>query len=172
MKIVTCKMPWSSRTLKVITNLSKKYCGFFMFVEEEPSHSGDGIILNKKTELDNLFLESLSSWLVEKRERKEWPGTIQTGEGIGVQTYKCAINDETIYILIDKGMKLFAEEKPSFLEDLSFLRPDGTPWFITIKHERDAYFKLYPEEMEGVSKVLGKSVLLVEGEDKIPEERY
>jgi len=65
---------------------------------------------------------------------------------------------------------LFSSNPP--IEDLSFLRADGRPWFVTITHEKDAFFKLDPEEIRVLEISVGAMNLILQGDDVLPDEKY
>jgi hypothetical protein len=94
----------------------------------------------------NELLNRLEPFLVTKEERQEWPGT-KLLDGFAT-VYEFSLNLETAEILKRSVHSIFDWEAPERLEDLSFLREDKTPWFITISHEKDAYFKATEQEMK------------------------
>ena len=53
---------------------------------------------------------------------------------------------ETAKILGEAVEGLFDWIEPELPEDLCILRPDGSPWLVTISHEQDAYFQLSDKE--------------------------
>ena len=86
--------------------------------------------------------------------------------------FKYEVTADAMHILSEQCLDLLSGAENSSLEDLSFLRADGTPWFVSIKHEKDAFFKVHPQELDEVEEALGPGTLLIEGEDEVPEERY
>ena len=54
--------------------------------------------------------------------------------------------DGSADILVKAADGLFDWLEPRLPEDLCLLRSDGSPWLVTITHERDAYFVMSREE--------------------------
>jgi len=51
-----------------------------------------------------------------------------------------------VEVLTKSASGLYDWVQPSLPEDLCLLRPDETPWLVTISHERDAYLVLDAKE--------------------------
>lgn len=89
-------------------------------------------------------LNRLESFLIERAERNEWPGTKLLSETAQVNTFKFL--PPTASALAEVADGLFSWTQPELPEDLCLIRKDGTPWLVTIAHEEDAYMMLSPEE--------------------------
>ncbi len=148
MRIATCTLPWSKEMLRIVTGLALRWSRYFMFV-----------VRGTTTERDSGFIDRLRPWLVEAKEVGQWPGTVIGGER-RVRAFKYALTRETLEFLLGEGLELFVGDVESGLEDLSFLREDGRPWFGSITHELDAYFELLPGEREELIRALGSSALM------------
>jgi len=61
--------------------------------------------------------------------------------GLMATIYRFRLCNESAQLLkaVDS---LYAWQHPEFPEDLCLLRPDGTPWLVTIAHEKDAFLEL------------------------------
>ena len=90
-------------------------------------------------------LEELQPFLVTKLEESEWPGTELLDETATVCRFK--LTKETLGILCHASDSLFSWMQPELPEDLCLFRPDGTPWLVTIAHEKDGYLELSTDEM-------------------------
>jgi hypothetical protein len=86
------------------------------------------------------LMSQLQSWLIETGERSEWPGTRLIGHPASVFTYR--LDPGFIEALDGAVAGLYEWRQPELPEDLCLLRADGSPWLVTIAHERDAYFRL------------------------------
>ncbi len=115
-------------------------------------------------------LDGLMPFLVMRRMVTVWPGTVHLG-GEAREMLKFELNHATVEIIVGEVLPELLQEAPS-VEDISFLREDGRPWFISITHEHDAFFKLEPEELDALVAVLGRKSLTEEGDDEAPDERY
>src|SRR5947209_7235344 len=106
----------------------------------------------------NSDLNELVHSHILKRERvSKWPGTISYSDK--VQMYVI----ENKPVIIDKIKHLIPslwDWKPAkYPEDLSFLRPNGIPWFVSITHENDAYMQLEDDEIEKAQHYFGTDIL-------------
>lgn len=86
------------------------------------------------------LLKRLAPFLIAKARESEWPGTTLIGSAADVYRYR--LTPGSAQVLKEAVDSLFDWQHPHLPEDLSFIRPDGTPWLVTITHERDAYFFL------------------------------
>lgn len=85
-----------------------------------------------------------SRYLIKNEMRSEWPGTQLLAGYADVYTY--AFTPESNRSIQDKTRNLFDWLYPDFLEDLSLLRHDYSPWLVSITHEKDVWLKLSKEE--------------------------
>lgn len=92
------------------------------------------------------FLSAIHGKQIGSSQTNEWPGTrLLSGTA---QIYRFALDQESIEILLQFCNALYDLVQPNFPEDLCLERPDGTPWFVSISHEKEAYFNLSSEEAE------------------------
>ena len=103
------------------------------------------------------ILRELSTDRVEASETPEWPGTVLLGHTARV--YKFPISARTISVLKNSRNGLFDWLEPEFPEDLCFLRSDDTPLFVSITHERQAYFELTAPERSALKETVPNLVL-------------
>lgn len=103
-------------------------------------------------------LESLSAFLIEKREQFEWPGTRlgtgtdcfgQKSEPATVYYYK--IHNEAKKVLVEASNSLHSWKSPNLPEDLSFIK-NQKPWLINTAHEGLSYFET--ENQDEIEKIL------------------
>ncbi len=116
------------------------------------------------------MLRSLNPFLVYERPSLAWPGTRVLG-GAMARVYKFSSTVDSLTILRQAARSIWDWLGPRYPEDLSFLRPSGRPWFISITHERDAFFKLVETELEDVERVFGEG-LVRDCDDQCPDESY
>lgn len=118
------------------------------------------------------WIETRSVDLESKRRTMQWPGTIVYDDADAATLLKYRITPELVRALRDSADSPFGWLGPDLPEDLSFLRADGRPWFISIAHEGDAFFKLMADEVEPLRAQLGVIRLVEQGKDQMPGERY
>jgi hypothetical protein len=87
----------------------------------------------------------LHPYLISEEARSSWPGTCLFGHTATVRTY--AYSAIVAELLKAAASCLFEWQQPTRPEDLCLLRDAGTPWLVTIAHERDAYFVLEEGEV-------------------------
>lgn len=97
-------------------------------------------------------LANLQPYLLRTEEAGEWPGT-KLPRGTA-QVFHFRLNRHSAEILKGSASHLFEWLQPNLPEDLSFLRDDGSAWLTTISHEKQAYFKLSPEEARAIRRTL------------------
>jgi hypothetical protein len=100
----------------------------------------------------SIFWEQFRTLLIAQENAKEWPGTILASGTATV--FKYQITSDLINYFKNEVNGLFEWQQPQQLEDLCFLRRDGTVLLATIAHENDAYLKLTEEEHENILRVL------------------
>jgi hypothetical protein len=89
-------------------------------------------------------LHRLQPFLIARTQESEWPGTKLVGPTATVSRFKLC--DETVAILGSVCSGLYDWVEPQLPEDPCMFRADGTPWLVTIAHERDAYMPLSEAE--------------------------
>ena len=90
----------------------------------------------------------LNPFLQRKSIESEWPGTkLGPGPG-GAVVYRYKLSPESVAILKNVAQGLYNWVQPRLPEDLCLLRPDGSPWLVTISHERDSYLELTSQEKD------------------------
>lgn len=89
------------------------------------------------------LLECLRPYLIESKEVSEWPGTKLFWERVTLYTYH--LNNETAYLLYTSEDNLFKWLLPHLPEDLVFYK-NNKPLFVSITHEKEAYFELEDDE--------------------------
>ena len=129
----------ASHKYRTLIDYSTRYCDTFLLVVQDP----DWFELSAKE-----LLSRLEPFLKEKVISSEWPGTsLGTGyTSTGATIYKFYLNGETAEILKNATDGLYRWIRPWLPEDLSLLRPDGTPWLVSIAHEEDGYLELGADE--------------------------
>jgi len=91
-------------------------------------------------------LERLRPFTIGQHEASEWPGTRLFEHTATLYTIR--LLPEVAAIMTEKARGLFDWTQPWLPEDPCLLRPDGSPWLVTISHEKDAYLSLSSEERE------------------------
>ena len=99
------------------------------------------IIREENDVSDNItkLLSALNSFLIEEKFVQEWPGTKLFGGK--AKLYRYNLNSESASILHRTEKNLFNWLQPELPEDLTFYK-GRQPVFISITHEKDAYFEL------------------------------
>ncbi len=92
------------------------------------------------------ILQQLKPFFIKEVEQSIWPGTIVYNETARVLYYR--FDHETRVVLKKLGIGLLDWLAPDAPEGLSLLRADGSPFFVSISHEEDCYFKIADEELE------------------------
>lgn len=98
------------------------------------------------------FLEQFRSILISQEQSTDWPGTRLTSGTATIFRYH--ITPDLIDHLKAKVEGLYEWQQPERLEDLCFLREDGTALLATIAHENDAYLELTSEEHKDLLRLL------------------
>lgn len=89
-------------------------------------------------------LDRLKSFQLSRTEESEWPGTQLLDETAIVYRFKSS--DESFALLGKVSEGLFSWKQPELPEDLCLIRTDGSPWLVTIAHEKDSYVELSGDE--------------------------
>lgn len=112
----------------------------------------------------------LSPNIVKVMRTIKWPGTISREQK---SLHYCEIDKNLVNSLSKLCSDIPLWRNPEFPEDLSLIRQDNrAPWFISISHEKDCYFKFTVKEKEPFQRSIFKGELQLEGEDQSPDERY
>ena len=156
MIIAQCRITWSKESFLKILNISKNRCKYFVFISRNA------------VDQENELLKKLSQWYVDTYETYCWPGTIHFGKH-PAKIYKYNLCAETINILNLLGLDILLANNREF-EDLSLLLDDGTPWFISITHEKEAMFKITDKNELGVLNFNNDEIEIFE--DISPGEKY
>lgn len=122
-------------TYRRLIDYSLRYCHSFLLVV------GPSIPIN---ETGRRVLTSLEPFLLSQTESSEWPGT-RLLDGVA-RVYRFTLSSESATILAQVADSLFSWVQPNLPEDLCLNRCDGSPFLVTISHEKDAYLQLTPEE--------------------------
>lgn len=118
-----------------LISASLRYCQtFLLVVRHSPPLAESG----------HATLRQLRAYLVDLEESPEWPGTRLFDDRATVSRFQ--LNNETATLLSSTVDGLYSWMQPAFPEDLCILRDDGTPWLVSIAHERDGYLLLTSDE--------------------------
>jgi hypothetical protein len=90
------------------------------------------------------ILDELRPFTISVSQESEWPGTRLYDHTATV--HKVKFSAEVVEVMRRAAKGLFDWLQPSLPEDPCLLKNDGTPWLVTISHERDAYMCLKAEE--------------------------
>jgi hypothetical protein len=139
-KIFNIKSEPSAEQYRAIVDFCAKRSSKVLLVVREPS---------ELTSTAKGILEALSGGGAELNECSEWPGTtLCSGTA---QVWKFALTECSVEVLKHEKRTLFQWLEPDAPEDLCFLRADHSPIFVSISHERDAYFVLDCDERAALS---------------------
>ena len=108
-------------------------------------------VVREETEISDRAMElvqDLSIYLIKKEKVNEWPGTILLDGAAEIYIYN--LNRESAFLLSKYDNELFNWIQPDLPEDIVFYK-NGTEIFVSITHERDAYFELEKSELEELS---------------------
>lgn len=160
LEIISIKTDWTPSLYRELIDLGRTNCATFGLVTGNWRHHNDPEVLN-----------TLKPYLVESVITKMWPGT-QSLSDETICFQKFHLNQKSAAILKTCVSKLWDWSAPDFPEDLSFLRPDGRPYFVSIIHERDAYFKISKKQRVAIEALFGSDAIQSDGEDSMPNERF
>lgn len=135
---------------------SLKFCDKFQFVV--PHH------INQNKSVQDI-IKKFKKFQISKTEKSEWPGT-KLFRGTAT-IYQYRLNKETITLLINSASGLYSWVQPDYPEDLCLLRPDGTPWLVTISYERDGYFELELKEQRELQDSIPELLLSIHTFNKV-----
>jgi hypothetical protein len=117
---------------EMLIDASFKFCNTFLLVAKDGVNSLG-------------VLKSLEPFLVKKSKENEWPGTKSTNPEL---VFRFRLEEGSSQILKEAVDRLYGWQQPTHPEDLCFLRPDGSPWFVSISHEFESYFEMTQEEKD------------------------
>ncbi len=159
MRIYTPIKEWEPHHYQLLVRLAvEKRCYSLLVVRSNLSSEG------------NEFLSEISDSIVSEWMGSEWPGTILLDQ-TKVRILKHLMSEEVGEAFLRATDHLWGWLSPRLPEDVSFLRKDGRPWFVSITHEKDLFFKLQDEEVFEVEQALGVC-LKDDGVDRLPNETY
>lgn len=142
-----------------LINLAMHFCDIALLVVRNTSY------LNSS---GAQVLEALEPFLLLKAKETQWPGTVLLCDELfpdnTATVYRSRLCRESAEILKEAVDGLYSWQQPERPEDLCLLRPDGSPWLVTIAHEADSYFELTLEEKDLVLGDLPELGPLVEHE--------
>ena len=144
-------------TYRRLIDASRQYCDSFLLVDQ-PGWP----LLNDRA---HALLEALTPFLISKREAWDWPGTSIQGGDKAATIYSFRLVDESMRILKEGVEGLYDWDSPNCPSDLTLLRPDGTPWLVTIMPDREAFLELSLEELD-LLKRENPAIVLVEAENE------
>jgi len=122
-----------------ISSLNKLFSALLNYADTFSFVRRDDVKSNLRFEK---LLTDLSIYLFERKVVTEWPGTrLLIDEA---ELFVFHFNAETAFILSNYNDDLFCWEHPDLPEDLVFYKNEQ-PIFISITHEKDAYFQLDAE---------------------------
>ncbi len=83
--------------------------------------------------------KKLKPFLISEKITNEWPGTtILAPSEDTVRYYN--ITPDSVEVL-KKPKRVYAWLASDYPEDLTFYKPDKTPWFVSVAHENISYFE-------------------------------
>lgn len=95
-------------------------------------------------------IQGLERFITEKTRSSKWPGTIllcnEAFPNNVATIYSFRFCLDSAEILKNSVKGLYSWRQPEYPEDLCLLRPDGSPWLVSITHENDSYLRLATEE--------------------------
>lgn len=104
------------------------------------------------------LLSRLDPWREEVREVSEWPGTVLPG-GDKATLRRFLFDEEVAEIVLEYSRSLYDWGEPELPDGPCLLREDGSPWLVSIPHERHAYLEITPDEYREIrAEVPGLSI--------------
>jgi hypothetical protein len=92
------------------------------------------------------LMERLRAFQLSVTETSEWPGTKLLTDTATV--YRYSADGALVHLLEESARGLYDWVQPERPEDLTFFRPNGNAFLVTIAHERDGYLDLTPAEFD------------------------
>ena len=117
-------------SIKELTGLLLNYTDSFSFIIREEEKVSKNV--------DDL-LEALKDYHIKSSEVSEWPGTQLLWDKANIHFFH--LNNISAHLLYSMEDNLFNWLHPDLPEDFIFYK-DNKPVFISITHEKDAYFDL------------------------------
>lgn len=149
---------WTRDDYLTLLALGCSECAYFVLIERSWHETRPPIF------------EELAQDVVETTESVRWPGT-QIFDRETANVWKIATSPRSKDVLAAAADSLWDWTGPSLPEDLSFLREDGRPYFISVTHEREAWFELNAHELTLLREVFYDDEIHVEDSDETPDER-
>ena len=131
----------------------KNYAALFDFAAAKGAYAL--LVIREGEELSSYgknLIEKLAPFLISQDLVSEWPGTLLFDHK--ALSLKYEITCACAEILKAASPGLYHWLAPRLPEDLCFLRQDGSPWFVSIAHEKDSYFSLDTREYDLLLKSL------------------
>ena len=152
---------WDAIAYRALLKAAERRGGYCLLVQrQDASEACHNCTKHLAPSLDSSF------------ETMRWPGTIVLDDAERATLLKYRVNPQLISALRSCSKTPFDWMGPDLPEDLCFLRADGRPWFVSVAHERDAFFKLLEGEVDPLRSDLAGLELIAHGEDQVPDERY
>jgi hypothetical protein len=129
-----------------------KECNFFLLVTDRDNR--------QLSPAGKAVLNELAPFLYRMEMKSEWPGTVLSWGQVPIYTYHYI--EESVSILKKSATRLYQWQRPDLPDDLCLLRPDETPWLVTIAHENDSYFELSENEIRHLLKSLPSYKTMIE----------
>jgi len=112
---------------------------------------GETLLLVVRNDVDleekgRAVLAKLAPYLLDVTHRSAWPGTRLLDDTAAVHRFR--FNFASAEIVKDAATRLYDWVQPELPEDLCILRGEGTPWLVTITHEKYSCLYLNEEEYE------------------------
>ena len=159
LKVYHLAREWTSRDYHALLNLLDETSNVLLVAQGSLSAEGMSV------------LSQLRPSLVHESRGDAWPGTCLLAHTAVI--YKFRATTQVAEVLRQSAESLWDWLSPDRPEDLAFLRSgDGRPWFASITHEHDAFFKLTERECAAVESAIGAGSLCSEGDDPFPDEHY
>jgi len=128
------------KSIKELTNGLLHYADTFSFVLRQD---------REVSEEAKMLISDLSIFLKDEKDIQEWPGTkLLFGQ---VTIYMYHLNQESVFVLSHYSDNLHKWVQPELPEDLVFYK-ENQPVFVSITHEKEAYFSLDDEAIELLTK--------------------
>lgn len=159
MKIVGYAGEWTADALARLVKFSATRCKYFVLIGAK---AGSAEVATS--------LDELTQHLHSRTLATAWPGTVTLSDDRH-ELLKFDANDASCNVLIERVLPELTTGV-GCVEDLSFLRANGRPFFVTITHEHEAFFKVDQDEIHELEAAIGARNLVDEGEDQLPEDTY
>jgi hypothetical protein len=111
-------------------------------------------------------LEALKPKLIKEVNASEWPGTKLKRDKARVLYF--SLDAESSNLLKTAANGLYEWLQPILPEDLCFMKSDGSPYLVTISHEKDSYLVLASEERDDLARRLPKLSALLHDDSANP----